>query len=645
MRALKIFLCILVVGLCTVFENTASAQNKPDSISEILEALEGYPCPDSDFTCVTLTVPLDHFSSGDERTLDVVFGVLPASGERKGMFVTATGGPGSSGLASADSYAAAMDPTILEYFDIVFFDQRGAYQSGNLQCPEAVTEFYSADWSAVTAAEEARLIQTARTFAEDCVREMNVDPSTLPFYGTNQAIEDLEVLRQAIGDDKLWLYGESYGTQYVQTYTTTYPDHVAGLILDGTVDLTMTGLEYYKEQTKAFYDVLQQTLEACREDSDCNDAMADDPTVFYDDLMAELRASGLSIEFPLPSGEKAIREFTFSDLETIAASQVYSDGGRMMFLRALAAASQGDGVPLLRLAYANYGLDPETETTITSASYDYSDALFYAVECNDYSYNVGSPEESAEAYIRAGDEIEETIPQLSSIFYGDLPCVFWPSNPPEERPAPLTAEGIPTLVLGATADPATPVENGKRVFEHLEDGYLITTQGGAHVIYGRGDSCPDDIVTAFLVDDERPDAREIDCEGEVAAPFAPIAPREASSFGDVLEALDSAYNEIYYLPEYYYWDYETLTLVGCPFGGLLAIGPSSTGDQLYLSNCAFSEGFNMTGRGEYDYESGDFTLNVHVSGLEDGSLYYVQDIEGQSNVSGTYGSEEIDLSS
>ena len=74
-----------------------------------LEGLGGVPCPDSDFTCVTLTVPLNHFDANDSRTIDVVFAILPASGERKGMFVTATGGPGSAGLASADSYTAALD--------------------------------------------------------------------------------------------------------------------------------------------------------------------------------------------------------------------------------------------------------------------------------------------------------------------------------------------------------------------------------------------------------------------------------------------------------------------------------------------------------------------------------------------------------
>src|SRR5688572_3892567 len=88
-----------------------------------LEELGGYQCADSDFTCVNVTVPLNHLDPQDTRTIEVVFAVLPASGERKGMFVTVFGGPGGSGLLSADSYTSYFDPRIPESFDIVFFDQ------------------------------------------------------------------------------------------------------------------------------------------------------------------------------------------------------------------------------------------------------------------------------------------------------------------------------------------------------------------------------------------------------------------------------------------------------------------------------------------------------------------------------------------
>jgi len=612
---------------------------------DILDKLGGYPCPDSDFTCVKLTVPLDHFSKDDQRTLDVVFGVLPATGERKGLFNTATGGPGSAGLASADSYTASFDPSIPEHYDIVFFDQRGSYLSGNLQCPNAVATYYSSDGEASTPEQEKALIQTAHTFVDDCVKEMGVDPTTLPFYGTNQAVADLDAFRQAIGDEKIWLYGESYGTQYAQTYTASYPEHVAGLILDGTVDMTHSLTDYYVEQTHAFSDVVQETLKACNADENCTGDFADgDAVAFYDTLRAELGSKAETLVFPLLDGTQVARQFSLSDLQTVVANLGYSEGDRMMMLRALAAASHGDLVPLKREFYVALGLDPTTEEPIPGSTDDYSDALYYAVECNDYAIAGDTPEARAENYVRAGDQTDIDVPDLASIFYGDLPCAFWPGKPPAERPVPLVAKGIPTLVLGATADPATPVDNGRRVFKNLDNGYLITMQGGPHVIYGRGNACPDDLVTAFLVDSKMPDKREITCDGSVTDTYVPNAPADASKFATPLEALDSTYNEIYYLPEYYYGHTTDTIEAGCTYGGSITFDvPDDNGQAIHLKDCAFSRGFALAGDG--NYADGTITLDVTVSGLKKGQLNYSRDVDGNSKVTGEYGGEKIDLAS
>ncbi len=611
---------------------------------DILDKLGGYPCPNSDFTCVKLTVPLDHFAKGSKQTIDVVFGVLAATGERKGMFIIATGGPGSSGLASADSYTATFDKSITDHFDIVFFDQRGAFESGNLQCPNAVATYYSSSGDASTPEQEKALIETAHIFADDCVKEMDVDPATLPYYGTNQAVADLEAFRNAIGDEKIWLYGESYGTQFVQSYTAAYPDHVAGLILDGTVDLTQSLTDYYVEQTQAFSDVIKETLMACNEDESCAGDFEDgDALAFYDTLRAELGSKAETLNFPQADGSQNVRQLSLSDLQTVVANLGYSEYDRMRLQRMLASASRGDLVPLKREFYIALGIDPATEQPIPGSSDDYSDALYYSVECNDYALAGDTPQARAEAYVRAGDPIDKAVPDLASIFYGDLPCAFWPGNPPTKRPTYLVAKGVPTLVLGATADPVTPVDNGRRVFKNLENGYLITMQGGPHVIYGRGNACPDDLVTSFLVDGTMPSERETSCEGIVSATYVPIAPPDASSFGNVLEAMDSAYNEIYYLPEYYEGDISKTINVGCPYGGTLTIDPSDNDNKqaLHLKHCTFSKGFAITGDGSYANNA--IELEVAISGLNDGQLTYTQDADGNSKVTGKYGGEPVDL--
>ena len=614
----------------------------PNPILAILEELGGQPCPDSDFTCVTLTVPLDHFDSANRETIDVVFGVLPATGERKGMFVTATGGPGIAGLTSADSYTSAFDPSIPEHFDIVFFDQRGAGASGGLQCPEAATEYYRTETETKTPEGEAATVAAAETFTNACLAELG-STDLLPYLSTREAIEDLELFRQALGDDKFWLYGESYGTQFAQTYAAVHPDHLTGLILDGTVDLTLTGFEYYQEWAQAFNDVLVMTLEACNADKECAVDMNRDALAVYDDLAAQLANGPRTFIFSLPSGGTVEREFTLADLEVAAINYLYSEASRLLLQRALAAAAQGNLAPLARLTYDSLSLDPETLEPIPDPTY--SDAVYYGVECNDYALPGDSPDERAEAYLRAGDPVDTTVPRLSVIFYGDLPCAFWPTEA-DPRPAPLVADGIPTLVLGATADPATPVSNGEQVYSHLADGYLITTEGGPHVTFGWGNACPDDIVTAFLVEDKVPEERETRCEGVVADAYIPLPPADASAFANPLEALLSADTEIKYLPEYYNWDVETPTSVGCPYGGTLAFKPGDKGDEFTLTDCAFSAGFAMTGSGLYGYDVGSFNLDVSVVGPKDvtGDLVYERNENGAIHVTGDYAGEKIDLS-
>jgi pimeloyl-ACP methyl ester carboxylesterase len=606
------------------------------STESILRQLGGKPCPNgSIFTCVTLSLPLDHFNPKDARTIRVTFAVLPAANRalRKGMFVTVTGGPGTSGIAAADPYTSMFAAGVTDSFDIVFFDQRGMALSGGLTCPVAAATFYQTDLRVDTPAREAALKQAARKFSQDCVSEMG-NPASLPYLGTVQAVEDLESFRQVMHEGKFWLYGESYGTQYAQTYTAAHGEHLAGLMLDGAVDLTLSNFDFYAGESQAFNDTLVATLDACSQDPACAEDMNGDPLAAYDQLAALLDSHLLRFHFPLPRGDPASRSFTLAGLETSAAEQMYNESDRMMFNRALAAyASRQDAAPLARLLYINLGLDPQTLAVVPDPTW--SDGIFYAVECQDYSFPGKTPREKADLYIQAGKEVVAAVPRLASyIFFGDLPCVYWPNAPTDlARPDPLRAEGVPTLVLDAKADPATPFSNGMSVYQNLENGYLITKEGGPHIIFGRGDACPDDLVTDFLVNDQVPAEREVQCPGEVADPYVPLAPSDAQVFEDPLDALASAENEISYLPEYYYWDGSEPTSVGCTFGGKLSFGPDGDKSIFTFKSCSFTDHFTLTGTGSYDSDKDRLSLDVTTGGRWNCDLKYVRE-DGQTKVTG-----------
>jgi hypothetical protein len=132
----------------------------------------------------------------------------------------------------------------------------------------------------------------------------------------------------------------------------------------------------------------------------------------------------------------------------------------------------------------------------------------------------------------------------------------------------------------------------------------------------------------------------------VADAYVPLPPADAAAFENPLEALLSADTEINYLPEYYYWDVETPTSVGCPHGGTLSFEVGDKGDGFTLTNCAFSAGFAMTGTGLYSYSDASFTLNVTVTGPAEttGELVYVRNRNGAIRVTGEYAGEKVELS-
>ena len=54
--------------------------------------------------------------------------------------------------------------------------------------------------------------------------------------GTANVVKDLDLLRAALGDEKLTYLGFSYGTLIGSAYAEAYPDKVRAMILDGAVD-------------------------------------------------------------------------------------------------------------------------------------------------------------------------------------------------------------------------------------------------------------------------------------------------------------------------------------------------------------------------------------------------------------------------
>ncbi len=493
---------------------------KITDIKERLRELGGKPCKTNmDFTCVTLTVPLDHFDPNNRDMIDVVFAIAPATGERKGLFVQAfPGGPGGKGISYASRQYFPRE--VNREYDIVFFDQRGLGLSNPLECKKAYADYFLQYLNADdtigeegydTPQEQQAAIQEARFFVDRCVKEIGIDPAKLKFFTTDQVAEDIESLRQAIDDDKFMLYGVSYGTSVAQAYARSHADHLAGLILDGVQDTTLSGDEIAFSQWEAANMVLSEVFKACDADRKCSSLMGGRAQDAYDALAKRLADAPIHFEYSY-QGKRVKRLFTEHMLDYTASYMLYGIDSRVELMKALAAAKDGDLLPIAKLFYAVSNIDPGTGEYIGDPSF--SDTMYYIVWCSDDAYYSGTSQERSARLMQAGQKLNGLIPRLDlDVMPLGLACAFLPSAPtfPTKR-EPLKAEGVPTLVLNATLDPATPYQEGESVFENLQDGYHIYVEGGIHGIYGRGFNCPDQYVNDFLEKGLLPDQRQIVCD-------------------------------------------------------------------------------------------------------------------------------------
>ena len=146
----------------------------------------------------------------------------------------------------------------------------------------------------------------------------------------------------------------------------------------------------------------------------------------------------------------------------------------------------------------------------------------------------------------------------------------------------------------------------------------LTMSGGPHVIFGRGNECPDAAVTAWMVDGTLPAERENTCPGRVMTTYIPLTPVEVDTVEEGMNGLDL---ELSFAAEYIYWDFADLLTVGCTYGGTVEFVPTDTGELWNLNDCAMFPNFSVSGTGILDYEAEQLTLNAEATLGEDAPVF------------------------
>ncbi len=170
--------------------------------------------------CGRIEVPID-YADPAEGTLGLNVAVVPAlSGRSSNDAVTVlAGGPGGAATSFYAGFRGAF-MALSRRHDVMLVDQRGTGDSLPLDCPLPEDLLMVPDR------------ESTQRDARACLEGLPTDPR---LFTTSVAVKDLDTVREALGYERLHVYGVSYGTRVAQHYLRRYPEHTGVVILDGVV--------------------------------------------------------------------------------------------------------------------------------------------------------------------------------------------------------------------------------------------------------------------------------------------------------------------------------------------------------------------------------------------------------------------------
>ncbi|MBF6177349.1 alpha/beta hydrolase [Nocardia otitidiscaviarum] len=432
--------------------------------------------------CAHVSVPVDYENPGGE-TAEIAISRLRATGDKIGSLLFNPGGPGVSGL----TMNTVGDGTALaERFDRIGFDPRGVGAStpaitcltpAEMDAERAEPPFDN-DPAGIAAAEADN-----KDYASKCVERTGAE--FLAHVGTREVVQDMDVIRAVLGDDKLSYVGYSYGTRLGYTYAEQFPDRVRALVLDGALDPSQDPVKESVLQAESFQQAFDAYAADCATEAAC--PLGTDPTESvkrFRELVDPL--------WDTPAVTDDPRGLHYGDAITGVQQTLYSNRFWPALTKGLNELREGRGDTLLALADLYDGRRDD-------GTYDNTADAFNAIRC------VDDPRVEDRAVAAKQDaEYRRVAPFLDDgRGTGAAPlelCAIWPV-PNTSTPHEVSIPNLPaTVVVSTTEDPATPYQAGVDLARQL-DAALITYNGTRHTVSLSGVSdCVDTPVIDYLID-------------------------------------------------------------------------------------------------------------------------------------------------
>ncbi|MEU1223249.1 alpha/beta hydrolase [Streptomyces microflavus] len=428
--------------------------------------------------CATLKVPLDH-RRPDGKKINVSLSRIKAAdpGKRRGALLFNPGGPSGSGLFYPLALSGLLPQSVKDRYDLIGFDPRGVGASSPLACGTTTAD-ERLTYRPYKRATFAKDVAWARDIADRC---RNHNRETLRHVTTRNTARDMDIMRAALGEQRISYFGLSYGTYLGSVYTQLFPQRVDRFVLDSAVDPERVWRSMgrsWAEQAEIAFDRWTDWTARHAAQYGLGDTPAEVEKLFWD-VVARADREPLDLGGTRFDGAE-VREYVRWEITHPS----------------VAARTLG----LLRDAAAGKPFPTFVPTDNELASY-------LAIVCGDARwptdpavYRADSRRDSVR-YPLYGDSV-------SNIF----PCAYW------DRPieaATKVDNKVPALIVQNEWDSQTPLATALGLRRALRGSRLVTVdEGQGHGVYSLGISaCADGVTTTYLTTGRLP-ARDVTCAAD-----------------------------------------------------------------------------------------------------------------------------------
>lgn len=445
--------------------------------------------------CTNLRVPMDHSMPNDDRTASIAVIRIPARGESLGMLVFNPGGPGAAGVPVTALVAGALaDSPLTERFDLVSVDPRGTGASQPAaDCGFAGGTDGSELFRQVSAVLPSLDERATRELVDACA-DGTGGLDALANMGTRTVARDLDILREALGEERLNFFGQSYGTRLGAIYAEQFPDRVRAMVLDGAFHPARGQADRLLSSYAGFQNAFDRMAAACAAEADC--PLGTDPAGWTPALQALLRPLA---DEPVPAGAGSL---DFDSALGGVVGGLYAPEAWPTVIDGLREIQNGRGDLLRELSLAIGGADPSGTMS------NQIDAQLVISCADEAAMSAQQLADLREAAYRAAPILDPGTPPADGL---RDKCADFPRTGELAIPYADAVDDLPApLVVSILNDPTTPHDGAIALAEAL-GGSLLSVDGDGHTVVSAGtNACVNAIVAAYLIDLDLPE-KEMRC--------------------------------------------------------------------------------------------------------------------------------------